>query len=186
MQYRFIFNLNLCIGCRSCEIACRNEFAAKGGERWRWLFEIEANSIRDSQYLSLSCNHCESPECFRVCPERTYRKRRDGIVLHDPQRCSGCGNCVRACPFKVPRYSAATGKVDKCNMCVHRLDAGLLPACIQACHTGALGLLNCSQTDPPGSLTTVQGYGKVALTRPSTRFIGKQKPLIGEGGFFSG
>ena len=67
MFWRFLFNPDLCIGCRTCEMACRNEFAAQAGERWRWVEEVTEGLGRPSYFLSLSCNHCENPECIRVC-----------------------------------------------------------------------------------------------------------------------
>ncbi len=172
-QQRFILKPNLCIGCRACEMACRNEFAAHKGERWRWVKTVEDEDEKFIYYLSLSCNHCENPECFRVCTERTYRKRRDGIVVHCPERCSGCGDCVNACPFQAPRYSKISGKVDKCNMCVHRIDKGLPPACIEVCPTGALTLYHDGYDAPRDSVRSLTGFNRIVLTKPSTRFIFK-------------
>lgn len=173
-QRRFIFDPSLCISCRSCELACRNEFFASGGERWRWLQPVQDREW-GTYVLSLSCNHCENPECFRVCPERTYRKRKDGIVLHDPRRCTGCGDCVRACPYGAPQYSFRTGKVDKCNFCVHRIDKHTVTACVEACPTEALRQLSNRQEDPIGVLYEIPGFEKILLTRPSTRFIINQE-----------
>lgn len=170
-QWRFFIDPSLCIGCRSCEIACRNENSSKGGERRRLIKTVENQDNYRNYFLTMSCNHCENPECFRVCQEGTLRKRRDGVVLHDPRRCAGCGDCVRACPFGAIKYSLRTGKVDKCNFCADRLDAKLKPACIEACPTGALQLLSMYDNDPPSALRTVPGFGKISLTRPSTRFL---------------
>ncbi len=169
--WRFLFDPSLCIGCKNCEIACRNEFSAKGGERRRWVKTVENEENYRKYFLTMSCNHCESPECFRVCPEGSFRKRRDGIVIHDSRRCAGCGICVRACPFGAISYSVRTGKVDKCNFCVDRLDANLKPACIEACPTGALKCLNVFEDNPPSALRFVPGFGKIMLTRPSIRFL---------------
>lgn len=170
MGWRFLFNPELCLGCRSCEIACRNEFAAQEGAQRRWL-KAASDNFGAHYSLSLSCNHCENPECVRVCPEGTYRKRKDGIVLHDPRRCSGCGKCAHACPFHAPKYSLSSGRVDKCNLCFHRLDKGMPAVCVEACPVNALGHLFPTEPDPVESRVTVPGFADVLITKPSIRFI---------------
>ena len=71
----FLFDANLCIGCRACEMACRNENHTPANIHWRHVEKIDIGT-----YLSMSCNHCDSPECFRVCPKHAFTKRKDGIV----------------------------------------------------------------------------------------------------------
>lgn len=167
----FVVDPSRCIGCRSCETACRNEFLQEHGAKWRRVKEVEIAESGLIYFLSLACNHCENPECFRVCPERTYFKRRDGVVVHNSKRCTGCCNCVRACPFGAPQYSPVTGKVDKCSMCVHLLDKGLPPACVEACPTGALRLVSEHRPLDEHELLTVPGFDRALLTKPSTRFV---------------
>lgn len=171
MNWRFLLMPNRCLGCRSCELACRNEFAAQNGGKWREIKEVADAAEGSGYFLSLSCNHCENPECFRVCPEGAYRKRKDGIVIHDPRRCTGCGRCIRACPFSVLQYSLKTGRVSKCNFCVERLDNGIPAACVAACPVGALTHLFPTEPDPKGTKKSVPGFGDITMTKPSTRFL---------------
>jgi Fe-S-cluster-containing dehydrogenase component len=165
-QFGFLFDVNRCVGCKACELACKNENMTPARVRWR---RVNANS--HESFLSLSCNHCDSPECFRVCPNHAYTKRRDGIVLVDTNRCDGCQTCITACPFKAPQYDPESHKVSKCNFCISRLEQGLAPACISTCHTGALKIIELNEGMRPGEVSTVPGFTEVRLTRPSIRFI---------------
>ena len=90
------------------------------------------------------CNHCEEPPCIPVCPVGATFKRKDGIVLVDGDRCVGCAYCVQACPYDARFVNHHTGKADKCTFCEHRLEVGLLPACVESCVGGArvIGDLN--------------------------------------------
>ncbi|MDN5345506.1 MAG: hypothetical protein PWQ18_1620 [Clostridia bacterium] len=161
MQLGFFLDLNRCTGCRACEAACRN---------WKGMgFSLRQVYPETGYYLSLACNHCENPECFRVCPERTYNKRRDGIILHNSGRCTGCNRCVRACPFAAPRYNPATGKVEKCDLCVERIDNGVVPACVEACPVKALQVLELDGKKDLGA-KWVAGLANIHLTRPTIRF----------------
>ncbi|MBE3573318.1 MAG: 4Fe-4S dicluster domain-containing protein [Moorella humiferrea] len=163
MQRGFFLDLNRCIGCGACESACR---AWKG---YAFPLRLVQNTSYD-YYLSLGCNHCENPECFRVCPERAYYKRRDGIVLHNSGRCTGCNRCLRACPFAAPRYNLATGKAVKCDLCIDRIDNGLPPACVEACPVKALQVLNLEPGKKIG-VRWVPGLPDVNITRPTLRLL---------------
>lgn len=108
------------------------------------------------QMFLLLCNHCENPPCVRVCPtQATFKREEDGIVMIDYHRCIGCRFCMAACPYgsrsfnfrdprpfieKInPEYpTRRRGVVEKCNFCQERLKKGRLPACVEACKTGAL------------------------------------------------
>jgi Fe-S-cluster-containing dehydrogenase component len=86
------------------------------------------------------CLHCVDPSCVSACPVTAMTKDpRTGIVRHDPGRCIGCRYCVLSCPFGVPKYDFSTtwGKIQKCQLCVQRLEKGQLPACADVCPTGA-------------------------------------------------
>lgn len=86
----------------------------------------------------MSCNHCDDPQCLKVCPADTYTKRADGIVIQDHDKCIGCQMCIMACPYNAPVYDPVEGKTSKCNMCADRIDEGLKPRCVESCPTGAI------------------------------------------------
>jgi tetrathionate reductase subunit B len=83
------------------------------------------------------CNHCEDPSCVPVCPVGATFKREDGIVAVNAAACIGCGFCVQACPYGARFLNRVTRTADKCTFCLHRLAAGLLPACVENCVGGA-------------------------------------------------
>ncbi|AGA70706.1 Fe-S-cluster-containing hydrogenase subunit [Desulfitobacterium dichloroeliminans LMG P-21439] len=163
----FLFNVDRCIGCHSCVLACKNENKTASGVSWR---RVSENGEGSGSYLSISCNHCSSPECFRVCPENAYVKRRDGIVLIDSNRCAGCQTCVAACPYDAPQFDPVANRTSKCNYCIDRQKQGLHPACVTACPTGALQMLDVSNSLGKKTVSTVEGFPDIRLTKPSIRF----------------
>lgn len=163
-QESFLFNANLCVGCKSCEMACKNENSTPINVNWR-----RVSSLSTGNNLSISCNHCESPECFRVCPQKAFIKRKDGIVMINVNRCDGCMICLSACPYNALQFDLEKRKASKCTFCLPRKEAGLPPACVSACHTGALSIINLDH--PSGeTVPTIEGFPDIRLTKPSIRF----------------
>lgn len=97
------------------------------------------------QFIPMTCLHCGNAPCIESCPERAITKRHDGIVLISPELCIGCLACLQACPFGAPQFNPDREVVEKCNLCVHRLEKGLKPACVQACQAGAIYFGNISE-----------------------------------------
>ena len=174
-QLGFLVNLNKCVGCKGCLMACKNEHALIE-LAFRRVIPVYKTENQVFGYLSLACNHCANPECIRVCPERCYRKRRDGIVTHNPVKCGNCQSCVGACPFRSPRMNPATKKPAKCSLCADRLDKGLQPVCVSSCIPGALQVIDLSRPLPPGVVTDVPGVTMMKLSGPSVRFILPEQP----------
>lgn len=164
-QMGFVFNVDLCFGCMACEIACRNENQTDSTVRWR-----KVSRLTDDNFLSVSCNHCNSPECFRVCPEHAFTKRGDGIVQINSDLCTGCGLCIEACPYGAPQYDPITQKASKCQMCYPRQDKGLPPACVESCSTEALTLVDLNIFCDKKMTGTIPGFPDTRLTNPSIAF----------------
>lgn len=135
------FNSRRCIGCRACEGACKQEHDLPVGVKWRVVTGSLAGEYPRliKNYKSVACRHCAQPVCIKVCPAGALLKEeKRGIVMLAENKCTGCRACVEACPFKAMSFDRQKNKAAKCTMCMHRLEAGLVPACVQSCMGVAL------------------------------------------------
>ena len=143
-----------CMGCEECLVSC-----AKAHD-WETRAFVE---ILDGYYpLPMRCNHCQDAPCMAACPEDAIKRSATGAVVVDPQLCIGCGTCALVCPFGVPRISADSGKVIKCDLCDERVAAGDNPICVDSCPKGALQF---GERDEPlaGRRQRFAGHVKAAL-----------------------
>lgn len=149
-QLGFAIDHARCIGCRTCQMACKDYKGLDVGQNFRRIYEYEGGNWKKQRYgtysqnvfayyTSISCNHCANPACVKACPTGAMHKRKkDGIVVVNQDKCIGCKSCSFACPYDAPQYNAKTGKMNKCNMCVERLEVGKNPICVDACPNRAL------------------------------------------------
>ena len=141
-----------CIGCQACVAACR-ECDSHRGKSMIHLDYIDAG--RTAAAMPTVCMHCEDPvaPCAEVCPADAILVTADGVVQEAAkERCIGCGNCVDACPFGVPKLDVAEMLQYKCNLCYDRTSVGLAPMCATVCPTGAIfyGSVEELEADRPG------------------------------------
>lgn len=180
-QLGFYVNAQKCLGCFSCAMACKNQYRQPVEVLWRKIYPLDEAIYphRYRGYFSLACNHCENPACLRACPVGAYAKRsRDGIVIHDQEKCIGCGNCIRSCPYGAPQYNPVLKKAEKCSLCWERLDRDRLPACVQACPVDALTLIDVSQEDLSYTSQFPPGFPAIRHLNPSVRFTLPTAPRI--------
>ena len=139
-QLGFSLDFSRCTGCLACIVACQDQNDLPGNISFRHVIKLEKGkypSVKFS-FISLSCLHCGDAPCLMVCPTGAIQKRdKDGIVTVDRNLCIGCHSCALACPFGAPQY-LNDRKMDKCDFCVDRVEAGLEPACVRICPTKAL------------------------------------------------
>jgi len=180
-------------GCNDCVTACNRENGLSGATSAtssQWIRKIEIKDVSSGRELSLPmmCQHCEHPPCVDVCPTTASFKRADGIVLVDKHRCIGCRYCMMACPYKArsfvheplhdqnPDVPRGKGTVESCTLCVHRIDQGLRPACVEACTNKAIlfGDLNDAESEiakKVRSVASVQVRADLRLN-PGIRYQG--------------
>ncbi len=192
MQLGFIHNNVDCIGCRACEIACKDKNGLPPGPRFRRVMYIEGGTYPDvfAYKVNVSCNHCAEPACLPTCPTGAIFKRvKDGIVDIDSTLCIGCRRCEAACPYGAPQYDPQENIVKKCNMCVDEIDAGRNPYCVMACMMRVLDIGPIDQlragkyetkamgpTEVP--VGAVKGFADPELTHPSIVFIPHSKGKV--------
>ena len=155
-RYGMLIDMSKCVGCMACTIACKVENGTGPGIFWNIVKDQEFGEYPNVKriFLPIQCAHCDEPPCVDVCPSGASYKRDDGIVLVDYDKCVGCGYCVEACPYGI-RYlnknkggyfgSSLTpyeeamyadhqiGVAEKCTFCVHRIEKGKLPLCVETC-----------------------------------------------------
>lgn len=155
-------------GCTACVDACRQEQGwGDAGSDGPWIRKVEATETQTGRVVSLPlmCQHCAEPPCVEVCPTGASLRRADGIVLVDSHRCIGCRYCVMACPFGARFFADADvhdqrahmprgkGTAEGCTLCAHRLDAGRLPACVEACSAAGGAMLFGDLLDPTSQIS---------------------------------
>ena len=153
MGKMIVVDLTRCVGCHSCEIACavshsraKDLFeAAKAGEKPGTRLSVLHHNEKP---IPLHCHHCDDPVCMAVCPSGAVH--RSGVrepVLIDEEKCVGCRMCLQACPFGMITLNANGKGVLKCDLCAERLAEEKIPACVEACPTGALLFTDESQAN---------------------------------------
>ena len=148
----FMIDVGRCCGCYNCQLACKDEHVdndwtpyakpqPETGQFWMKVEEHVCGTIPKVKmhYVPTLCNHCDKPPCIDACPDQAITKRTDGLVLIEPERCTGCKACLAACPYHAIYFNDELRLAQKCTGCAHLLDHGeKVPRCVEACPTDAL------------------------------------------------
>ena len=196
-QMGFFTDTSLCIGCKACEVACKewngipddglqftgesyDNTSALSASTWRHVAFIEQNNDGLRWLMSSDvCKHCASAACLNVCPTGAIFRTEFGTVVVQDDVCNGCGYCVSACPFGVIARRESDGGAHKCTLCYDRLRADLEPACAKACPTKSIqfGPLEELRAHARGRVETLRARGE-----EGARLYGAE-PGDGVGGF---
>ena len=131
-KYALTIDHEACWGCKTCEVACKQENRAADGIKLIYVSEDGPKMVDGEPYFVFQvnvCRHCDDPDCIDACPEEAITKRKDGIVVMDYEQCTGCELCIEACPYNAISFDADKDVAQKCNLCYERVDQGLIPAC---------------------------------------------------------
>ena len=159
-RYGLLHDTTLCVGCRSCEAACKQvnglppptapvgdlsvfETTRRTTDTALTVVNRYFEGTEDAPpvYRKLQCMHCNEPCCATVCPVHAFEKTPEGPVLYNADICMGCRYCVTACPYNALAYEYSeplTPRVMRCTMCYPRIIEGKVPGCAEACPMGAI------------------------------------------------
>ncbi|HHX74014.1 MAG TPA: 4Fe-4S dicluster domain-containing protein [Firmicutes bacterium] len=153
-----LIDTSKCIGCRACQVACKQyhglpaeeteftgyyenpvRFTANSWTRVVFReYEDEKTGEIEWYFAKRGCMHCTDAACAKVCPAGAITHTDTGAVDTNPQKCIGCNYCVASCTFHVMAFNQKENVSQKCNLCAERQAIGLMPACAKACPTGAI------------------------------------------------
>lgn len=192
VQLGFVHNNVDCIGCRACEMACKDKNGLPPGPRFRRVQYIEGGTYPEvyAYKVNMSCNHCAEPACLPTCPTGAIWKRQDnGVVDIDSTLCIGCRRCEAACPYGAPQFDVSDGLVKKCNMCIDELEANRKPYCVMACMMRVLdvgpidqiraGIYETKAVAPHETIVgNIKNLANPELTHPSIAFVPHSKAKV--------
>ena len=171
MSLGFYVDVQRCIGCRTCQVACKDRHNLQAaGPRTRRVGSFECGMYPEVGmfHLTVSCNHCDDPACTKVCPTGAMHKDAEtGLVSVDADKCVGCGYCHMACPYNAPKVDRSKGHSVKCDGCAERVAAGEKPVCVEACPARALDFGTVEEMSKVGERGNIAPLPEPHYTNPN-------------------
>ena len=166
VKWAKVLDQTRCIGCHACSTACKSENDVPLSVHRTYVKNVDIGVFPTARraFQVTRCNQCENPPCATACPTSAMFQRKDGIVDFDKDWCIGCKACIAACPYDAIFINPEDHTAEKCNMCAHRLEVGLEPACVVVCPTQAI--LVGDMNDPNSKVAGIINREVVAVRRP--------------------
>jgi len=164
-RYAMAVDTRRCVGCNACVIACKTENDLPSGGFRDWIVQEVQGSFPDLklQIRSERCNHCADTPCVATCPTGASHVADGGAVLVNQRKCTGCKACMASCPYGA-RWVHPDGYVDKCTFCLHRVEKGRSPACVETCPTRSLTFGDLS--DPASEVARLVAHRPHQVLQP--------------------
>ena len=166
MNFGFVIDNRMCIGCHACTVACKSEHDVPIGVNRTHVKYIEKGEFPKStrEFSVHRCNHCADAPCVEICPTTALYTRADGIVDFDNDRCIGCKSCMQACPYDALYIDPETNTAAKCNYCAHKIDGGYEPACVIVCPVEAI--ISGDLNDPESNIALMVANEDTMTRKP--------------------
>ncbi len=189
----FVIDIARCNGCYNCQIVCKDEHVGNDwtpiakpqpeiGQFWLHLKETVRGTVPKVKvsYRPHLCMHCDNAPCIESCKiEGALYKRDDGLVIIDADKCTGCRNCVDACPYDVIFFNEDLNIAQKCTGCAHLLDDGWTePRCVDACPTGCLMFMDEDEAKKLIAKAEVWKPELKEQVKPRVYYLGVPKKFI--------
>jgi Fe-S-cluster-containing dehydrogenase component len=187
-KWGLVIDISKCNACYCCFTACKDEYwendyppysaaQPRHGQLWMNLPKTERSKHPHIKvaYMPSPCMQCQDAPCVKASKDGAVYKRPDGIVIIDPQKAVGQSQIVKSCPYEIIYWNEEKKLPQKCTFCVHRLEQGQIPRCVQACPTGALTFGDLD--DPKSEVAELLKSAKAEAfhaewnTRPSVYYI---------------
>lgn len=176
-KYGMIIDVSRCTACYCCFMACRDEYwdndflpytaaQPKFGQYWMNILNKERGRYPHVKVacIPVPCMQCQSAPCIKSAENEAVYRRPDGIVVIDPEKSSGQKQLVDSCPYGAIYWNEEKNLAQKCSFCVHRLEEGNLPRCVQACPTNAITFGDLD--NPDSNVSTLINAGQTDVFHP--------------------
>jgi tetrathionate reductase subunit B len=170
-----IIDVRRCVGCHACSVSCKTEHNVPLGDfRNRTHYAERPADSQTIAYIPMICMQCEDAPCVTACPVEAVKRKPDGrVTIFD---CDSHKECIKACPYDAIFYNDQNQSAEKCDMCEHRTDLGMVPACVEVCPTEALRFGDLSDANDAVAQLTEQlnpvAYKADEKTNPRVRYLG--------------
>lgn len=176
-KYGMVIDISKCIACYACFVACKDEFwmndyppyslgVKKRGQTFIKLIKRERGKYPYVKvvYMPMLCMQCDNPPCVKAGGNEAVYKRNDGIVIIDPVKAAGRKELVNSCPYDLISWNDEKEIPQKCTFCVHRIQNGEIPRCVQACPSGSI--IFGDLDDPKSEISKMVKTGSVQVASP--------------------